>query len=172
MVNPESISNIWQEIMMSNTFNFVLFVLILAWIFKKIDVHAMITSLQQKIIKILDEVKKEKEEAQGKLAQAEKAVENLGEELKVIVEDAQKSAEVISKKIMTEAQKQIESIESNATKVIEAEEKLLISNLTKSTSKASIDAAKSHIEATLGQTPSLHEKYINESIDELDRLNF
>jgi len=172
MVNPAEISKIWQEIMMSNTFNFVLFVLILAWIFKKIDVHSMIVALQQKIIKILDDVKKEKEVAQGKLSQAEKAVENLGDELKGIVEDAEKSAEVISKKILTEAQKQIESIESNATKVIEAEEKLLVSNLTKNTSKASVAAAKTHIEQTLGQTPSLHEKYINESIDELDRLSF
>lgn len=172
MVNPAEISNIWQIIMMSNTFNFVLFVLILAWVFKKINVSAMVTALQQKIIKILDDVKKEKGEAQNKLAQAEKAVENLGEELKVIVDDAQKSAEVISKKILTEAQKQVESIELNATKVIEAEEKMLVANLAKNTSKASVEAAKLHIEKTLEQTPSLHEKYINESIDELDRLSF
>lgn len=172
MANPETISNIWQTILMSNTFNFVLFVLILAWVFKKIDVHAMIVSLQQKIIKILDEAKKEKEEAQNKLAQAEKAVENLGEELKIIVDDAHKSAEVISTKILTEAQKQLESIEQNAQKTIEAEEKMLIGKLTKSTSKASVEAAKSHVQNVLGETPSLHEKYINESIDELDRLSF
>lgn len=167
-----AISNIWKIIVESNIFNFVIFILIFAWIFKKINVKGIIHSLQAKIVKILDEVKREKEEALEKLAQAEKAVENLGEELQIIVDDAQKSAGVISEKILTEAQKQIESIELNATKVIEAEEKLLVSQLTKSTSQASVEVAKSHIEQTLAQTPSLHEKFINESIDELDRLNF
>lgn len=167
-----AISNIWKIIVESNIFNFVIFILIFAWIFKKINVKGIIHSLQAKIVKILDEVKREKEEALDKLAQAEKAVENLGEELKIIVDDAQRSAGVISEKILTEAQKQVESIELNATKVIEAEEKLLVSQLTKSTSQASVEVAKSHIEKTLAETPSLHEKFINESIDELDRLNF
>jgi len=172
MTYLSTISHIWNIIVQSNTFNFIIFVMILAWVAKKIDVAAIISSLQAKIIKILDEAKKERENAKNKLMQSEKAVENLGEELKIIVEDAQKSAEVISEKILTEAQKQIESIELNATKVIEAEEKLLISNLTKNTSKASIEIAKSHIEKTLEETPTLQEKYINESINELDRLNF
>lgn len=167
-----AISNIWKIIVESNIFNFVIFILAFAWIFKKINVKGIIHSLQAKIVKVLDEVKQEKEEALEKLAQAEKAVENLSEELQIIVDDAQKSAGVISEKILTEAQKQIESIELNATKVIEAEEKLLVSQLTKSTSQASVEVAKSHIEQTLAQTPSLHEKFINESIDELDRLNF
>lgn len=167
-----AISNIWKIIVESNIFNFVIFVLIFAWIFKKINVKGIIHSLQAKIVKILDEVKREKEEALEKLTQAEKAVENLGDELKVIVDDAHRSAGVISEKILTEAQKQVESIELNATKVIEAEEKLLVSQLTKNTSQASVEVAKSHIEQTLAETPSLHEKFINESIDELDRLNF
>ena len=99
-------------------------------------------------------------------------MENLDQELKVIVDEAQKSASVIGEKILSEAQKQIESIEANAEKVIVAEEKMLVMNLTKTTSIASVDMAKSKIQNTLEQTPSLHEKYINDSIDELDRLSF
>lgn len=172
MIDLLVVSKIWNIIVESNTFNFIFFVLIIALIFKKIDIKGIINSLQQKIIKILDEVKKNKEDAQNELLQAEKAVENLGEELKVIVNDAEKSAKVIGEKILTEAKKQIESIESNAKKVIDAEEKLLISKLAKNTSQASVEAAKSHIKDVLVRTPTLHEKYINESIDELDRLNF
>lgn len=172
MTDLSTISNIWNTIVTSNTFNFIVFVLILAWVFKKIDVNKIIISLQKKIIKLIEDAKKEKEDALNNLSKAEKAVENLGEELKIIVDDAHKSAGVISSKILSEAQKQLESIEANANKVIEAEEKMLISNLTKSTSTASVDIAKSHITKTLEETPSLHEKYINESIDELDRLSF
>lgn len=162
----------WNTIVESNTFNFVIFVLILAWIFNKINIKGKIASLQQKIIKLIEDAKKEKDEAQNKLKQAEIAVENLPTELNEIIQDATKSATVISQKILTEAEKQLESIELNATKVIEAEEKLLISKLTKNTSMTSVETAKSKIEKTLSETPSLHEKYINESIEELDRLNF
>lgn len=172
MTDLSIISHIWNAIVQSNTFNFIIFVLILAWVANKIDIGAIISSLQAKIIKILNDAKQERDDASSKLLLAEKVVENLGEELKVIVDDAQKSAEVISEKILTEAQKQIESIEQNATKVIKAEEKLLISNLTKNTSIASVEIAKSHIEKTLAEAPTLHDKYINESIDELDRLSF
>lgn len=171
MTDTSSIQNIWNTIVYSNTFNFVVFVLILAWIAKKINVANIIATLQAKIIKLIEDAKKEHAEATNKLSEAEKAVEKLPEELKEIVDDAHKSAEVISQKILSEAQKQIENIESNAQKVIEAEEKMLISNLTKNTSKASVEAAKNHIQNVLVQTPTLHEKYINESIDELDRLN-
>lgn len=171
-MNISTISNIWDIIVKSNLFNFIVFVLILAWVFKKIDVASMIKSLQDKIIKIIDEVKKNHKDAKENLLSAEKSIEHLEEELEVIVKDAQKSADVISDKILTEAKKQLESIEFNAQRIIDAEEKMLISNLAKNTSKASIEHAQSHIKNTLAQTPSLHEKYINESIDELDRLNF
>lgn len=172
MENSNIISHIWNIIVESNTFNFIIFIALFGLIFKKINIKGIIDSLHMKVVKILDDAKKEKEEAENKLLQAEKAIENLSEELGVIVEDAKKSAEVIGNKILTEAQKQIENIEANAVKVIDAEEKLLVSNLTKTTSKASVEMAKSHIEKVLEQTPSLHEKYINESIEELDRLNF
>lgn len=172
MFNPELISEIWNRIVESNTFNFIIFVAILAFIFKKIDVASIITSLQQKIIKIIETAKKERADAEDELRKAEKSVENLGQELKIIMDDAQKSAETIEKKIFIEAQSQIENIEANAKKIIAAEEKLLISNLTKATAKASIEKAKQNITGVLESTPSLHEKYIDQSIDELDRLNF
>lgn len=171
MIDLSTISKLWNMLVESNTFNFIFFALIFVWIFKKIDIKAIIHSLQQKIIKILDEVKKEHEDAKNELLNAEKAVENLGEELKGIVDDAHKSAKVIGEKILSEAKKQIDNIETNAMKVIDAEEKLLISKLTKITSHASVETAEVHIKDVLAQTPTLHEKYINESIDELDRLN-
>lgn len=172
MVNLTMIANIWGRIVESNTFNFVIFVLILAWVFKKINISAVISSLQEKILKIIDEAKKNHEDAKLELKQAESSVANLETELKTLVEDASKSANVIGEKIINEAKKQVQNIENTAEKIITAEEKMLISKLTKTTSQESIAAAKSHIQQVLEQTPTLHEKYINESIDELDRLNF
>lgn len=171
-MNIEIISRIWNIIVESNTFNFIIFLSLFALLFKKINLKGIINSLPEKTVKILDDVEKEKEIALNLLKSAESEIANLDNELKEIVVDAEKSAEVIGHKIMSEAQKQLENIESNAIKVIEAEEKLLVSQLSKKVSQESIKTAKSHIQQTLVQTPSLHEKFINESIDELDRLNF
>lgn len=163
-----TISSIWNVFVTSNLFNFVIFIACFAWIFRKIDIKGIITGTQQKILRIIENAKKEKEEANQQLKDAENAVANLGTELQTILQEAEKSAQVIGDKVMEEAKKQLETIESNATKVIEAEEKIVASKLSKNTSLASIQVAKSHIENVLEQTPSLHEKYINESIDELD----
>ena len=57
-------------------------------------------------------------------------------------------------------------------KVIDAEEKFIIANLTKEASKVSVEQARKKIQWELLKDVSLHEKYINQSIDELDRLNF
>lgn len=166
------LSNIWNAIVESNTFNFIIFISLIALIFKKINVRGIIDAIHAKILKVIEEVNQEKEEALLKLSNAEKSVENLAQELDTIVNDAQKSAEVIGNKILEEAKKQVENIESNALKVIDAEEKILISELTKSTSAASVMLAKQNIQKTLNEAPNLHEKYINESIDELDKLTF
>jgi F0F1-type ATP synthase membrane subunit b/b' len=172
MTDLSVIPKIWSTIVESNIFNFVIFIWLFALIFKKIKLKEIIHSLQKKIVEILNNAKKTGEEAQNELLNAQKSVENLESELEIIFEDAKKSAEVIGDKILSEAQKQIENIEANAVKVINAEEKLITSNLTKSTSKISVEMAKTHIKNTLQQTPSLYEKYINESIDDLDRLSF
>lgn len=172
MIDMATISRIWGTIVESNTFNFIIFVAIIVLVLKKAKIGDAISALQQKIVKIIEDAKRNRDDAHSELLQAEKAVENLGTELKEIVSDAENSAKVLGEKILNEAKKQVEDIENNAKKVIEAEEKLLVSNLSKQTSKQSIEAAKSHITNVLTETPTLHEKYINESIDELDRLNF
>ncbi len=105
MTDLSNILHIWDVIVKSNTFNFIIFVLIIAWVFKKIDVKGMISSLQIKILEMIEAAKKTKEEAKDQLLNAEKAVENLGQELKIIIDDATRSAEIVSEKILSEAEK-------------------------------------------------------------------
>lgn len=162
----------WNLIVESNLFNFIIFIILFALIFKKFDIKGLLESARQKVINFIELSKQEKEEALSKLTKAQSSIANLENELKVIIDDAGKSAEIIKEKILTEAQKQLESIESSAEKFILAEEKQLVAKLAKTTSKASVEVAKAHISNVLNETPTLHEKYINESIDELDRLNF
>lgn len=171
MINLQ-LQQIWNIIVESNTFNFIIFAAIIFWIFRKINVKGIIDSLHLKIVEMIESAKKNKEEAHQKLKEVEKSVENLPSELDLMIKEAKTSAHSIGEKILDDAKKQVEGISSNAKKIIDAEEKRVTAILTKMASKASVEQAKTHITNLLVKTPELHEKYINESIEELDRLNF
>jgi F0F1-type ATP synthase membrane subunit b/b' len=166
-------SHIWNSIVVQdNVFNFVIFVALFVWLFQKIHIGSLIASIQQRIVALLDETKKNKEASVLELKKANCAIANISAEMDEIIEEAQKSAKVISLKITDEAKQQVLSIAHNSKKIIEAEEKKLISKLTKNASTASVKVAEKQIEKALIENPALHEKYINESIEELDRLKF
>ena len=167
----ENFANIWNLIVHSNTFNFLIFVSILAYICKKIDVSAMIAGLQKKIKKMIEDSKEAKAKAESNLSDAEEKVKNVKEEVETILKDADTTATKLSEKIAEDTQKQIENIKQNAEKVVEAEEKVLYTKLVKKTSIASLKTAETYIKNTLQNNETLHDKYINESIDELDGLN-
>ena len=167
----ENITNLWNIIVHSNTFNFVIFVLILAYLCKKIDVSAVIANIQEKIKQMIEDSNKAKEDAQTNLTQAEDKVKHVKEEVDSILNDADSTASKLSEKISEDTQKQVESIKKNTEKVIEAEEKVIYTALMKKTSLASLKTAEQHIKNILIDNEALHDKYINESIDELDGLN-
>ena len=167
----ENIAHLWNLIIHSNTFNFVIFVLILAYICKKIDVSAVIAGLQEKIKQMIEDSDKAKENANKNLSEAEDKVKNVKEEVDVILQDANSTAGKLSEKIYDDTQKQVESIKKNSEKVIEAEEKVIYTSLMQKASIASLKTAEKHIKNVLVDNEALHDKFINESIDELDGLN-
>jgi len=167
----ENIAHLWDIIIHSNTFNFVIFILILAYLCKKIDVSAIIDKIQEKIKQMIEDSNTAKENAKNNLYQAEDKVKNVSKEVDTILNDARTTAEKLSEKISEDAQKQVESIKNNAKKIIEAEEKVLYTSLMQKTASASLQTAEKHIRDVLNNNEALHDKYINESIDELDGLN-
>ena len=156
----ENLAQFWNVIVESNTLNFVVFVLILAYLCKKIDVN-----------KIIEASKEAKEVAIKDLAKAEDSVKNVATEVETILADAKVTASKMREKIAEDAKLQAESIKKNAKKIIDAEEKIIYNLLMKKASKASLEVAKSHIKDTLRNNEALQDKYINESIDKLDGLN-
>ena len=168
----DNLIEIWNYAVEENLINFLIFLAIILWVFKKADITRMLSGVQDKIAKLINDAKKAKADAQENLELAQQAVENLPAEIDQIEKDAQTSAERISKKVLDEANMQVESIKNNADKVIAAEEKLITAQLTKSISKLSAQNARSKVKQELSNNAALHEKYINQSIDELDRLNF
>lgn len=162
--------DIWDLIVKSNTFNFVLLVAIFCFIFKKIDISKILDKLQTDIVNTIENVKNNKNLAGIKLSKAKDSIKNLDKDIELQMEQANITAKSITDNIFQAAEKNIELINKNIDKVIATEEKTISSSLTEKTAEAAILIAENHIVTTLRNRPELHNKYIEESIQELDRI--
>ena len=164
------LANFWNIIVKSNTFNFAVLLLIFAILFKKLNVSALVEKIKQDIINTINNAKAERENAKNKLYDAQKSIEHIEEEIKQRLDEASLRGEGIAKQIAANADEQVKLIEKNIARVINAEEKTLSAKITEKTLKASIELAKQHIKNTLVNNPELHNKFIDESIDNIDRV--
>ena len=91
----ESFLNFWNYFVESNTFNFVFFIIIFAFIFRKIDMKSIIANLQKNIVDTINKSKEEKEKADSELKKAKKTEKSIPEELEKILSDAQTNADML-----------------------------------------------------------------------------
>lgn len=162
--------HIWDTIVKSNTFNFIVMLLLLGWIVKKINLTNTLNKFKSDIIKSIENSKQEKENGISALKDAEKSVENIETEITERLEIAKKQAENIEKDILNLADNKIKQIENSIFKVIENEEKRISTKLIYNTTQDAVKLAKEKISKLLEENPILHEKFINESLEELDRI--
>lgn len=163
---------IWNIIVQSNTFNFVIFVILLAMIIKAAKVGLLIEKMQEKVRQFVEESDKAKENSVQELKKAEKDFETVGKEVKTIMDDADLHSIRLSRKILADAKVQSDGIIFNADKINDANGKKIISNLSVATALASVELAKKHIVNTLSKKPQYHAKFIEDSINELDGFKF
>lgn len=162
--------HIWDTIVKSNTFNFIVMLLLLGWIVKKINLANTLNKFKSDIIKSIENSKQEKENGISVLKEAEKSVENIETEIAERLEVANKQAENIEKDILNLADNKIKQIEKSISKVIENEEKQISTKLIYNTTQNAVKLAKEKMSKLLEENPKLHEKFINESLKELDRI--
>lgn len=167
----DEIIKIWDIIVKSNTFNFAILLLIFAIIASKLNIGEKLEKLKQEIEKSIETAQLKKEEAAKILSQARFEVENLDEEVSKRITKANENAQTISAEILKEAGEKAKKFENGISRRIEAEEKTVSATLSKQTATAAIELAKLHIKKTLENNRELHKKFINESIEELDRIN-
>ena len=162
--------NVWNVILESNTFNFLVLAIIIIYLMKKLRAGAALENLKNAIIKRIDDSKAEKEKALSELKNAEKAVENLDTEIKERYNLAEQNADGVIQQTVMNAENQVSHILQNAENAIENEEKQISAQILKSTAEKALSTAKDIIAARLKDHPELHEKYINEAIEDIDRV--
>lgn len=166
----ENLVQIWDTIVKSNTFNFIVMLAILAWVVNKFNLKASLDNLKEKVIRALETSKTEKEKGILALENAKKSTENLETEITENLSQAENQAKNIMNEVLTTAENKVKQIQSNIEKVITSEEKQISARLMSKTAQKSAEKAKSKIVSLLQEHPELHEKFINESLEELDRI--
>lgn len=161
----------WNVIVQSNTFNFLIFIGLFALLFKKINFGAMMDSLQAKVMVLIEDAKRAKDDSISELKKTQEVSSKVPMEVKNILDNAEVTADRLGKRILEDAEKQVNSIYKNTDGVVESEGQKIISTLSKKTALASLELAKAHIVKTLQVKPQYHAKFIEDSINELDGFN-
>lgn len=165
-----TIINIWNTIIQSNTFNFIVMLFIFGWIMKKANMSNILDKYKNKTVNTIEEAKLEKSNADIEFSNAANSVENLDTEISQTLKNAAKRAREAADEILKQTTEQTLKISQNIQKTIDNEEKKISASLTEITAKASAKIAEEHIKLLLKDNPKLHEKYINQSIQELGQI--
>ena len=166
----EQLIEIWAKICESNLFNFIVMILLLAWMVKKFDLGSKIEAGRKKIEQNISESEKAKEESLTKLYKAQEDATKVDEEMFKIFKAAGENAKVMGEKLIAEANSQKDVIKENSKKTIDANIKSVKNDILKETAEEAMKLAEEHIKSELERDPNLHQKYIYESIDAIDGI--
>jgi F0F1-type ATP synthase membrane subunit b/b' len=167
----ENFNIVLDYIARTNLFNFVIFLSIIIFLVKKVQVGTKLEVMQASINEQIDTSKIVKEESATKLHGIKKSLKNIEKEITSIIDTSETNAKLVGEKILQDAEKTALVIKENTEKAIENSQILLKNELLKKASLASIEVAKNHIIQELISNNELHDKLINESIEALEGVN-
>ena len=162
--------NIWNLIVDSNTFNFIVLVLIIYFLIRKMNLVSILETLRTNIANKIELSKTERKKADMQLKEAKNSVANLNNEINQLEETNKKNVEDAVKQTAENADIQAANILNNAKNVIENEEKKISSKLLQAAEDEAVKIAKDKITAKLNANPKLHNKYIDEAIEDIDKV--
>ena len=163
----ETFIKIWNTILTSNLFNFVLMIVLLGWLIEKFDIAGSIEKGRKSIEDKILNSKKEHEIALNELYKTQEKEVEVDKEILDIIDNSAKNAVLVGEQIIKDAQIQSENYVKTTQKAIKTNLEKLRLDLTNDTAQKAIDKARNHIEKMLKEDRKLHIKYINESIDQL-----
>lgn len=162
------LGSVLDYISRTNLFNFVIFLSILIFLFKKIDVVGMLENMKNAVIENIEASKTSKSESETHLKEIQEKVSHIEEEIDGIIKKSEQNAKLVGEKIIQDANHTVESIKDNSKKLVENKSALLKNDILKRASEASIEVARNHIVNELNNNYDLHQKLIDESLEALN----
>ena len=162
------LGSVLDYISKTNLFNFIIFLSILIFLFKKIDVVGMLENMKNAVIENIEASKTSKSESETHLKEIEEKVSHIEEEIDGIIKKSEQNAKLVGEKIIEDANRTVESIKDNSKKLVENKSALLKNDILKRASEASIEVARNHIVSELNNNYDLHQRLIDESLEALN----
>ena len=162
------LGSVLDYISRTNLFNFVIFLSILIFLFKKIDVVGMLDNMKNAVIENIEASKTSKSESETHLKEIQEKVSHIEEEIDGIIKKSEQNAKLVGEKIIQDANHTVESIKDNSKKLVENKSALLKNDILRRASEASIEVARNHIVNELNNNYDLHQKLIDESLEALN----
>lgn len=161
----------WNLILESNLINFIVVFVIMAYIIKKINVGDKIENVRKTIKSYVDESSNEKAAAEKELSQIQAKIEHLQDDIKDIETTAQNNIKGFENKIQEEIYEKKKDIDKNAERILNLETKNFKDKLSSVLSEASINLVRKNAIEQLKNNRELHNKYINEALEGIDKIN-
>ena len=165
------LSKIFNIILETNTLNFLVFAGLIWFICKKINLAGLIAELQKNTETEVNNSTKVKEDSQTALSKAEEKMKNVGNDVNEIIKKSESTAKTIAENIVKSSKGQTDIIENNAQKALANDIFKTKRSLNEFAVKESIKMTKAEIKKRLLENKSLHQKYIDEAINELEEMN-
>lgn len=162
------LGSVLDYISKTNLFNFIIFLSILIFLFKKIDVVGMLENMKNAVIENIEASKTSKSESETHLKEIQEKVSHIEEEIDGIIKKSEQNAKLVGEKIIEDANHTVESIKDNSKKLVENKSALLKNDVLRRASEASIEVARNHIVNELNNNYDLHQKLIDESLEALN----
>ena len=162
------LGSVLDYISKTNLFNFIIFLSILIFLFKKIDVVGMLENMKNAVIENIEASKTSKSESETHLKEIQEKVSHIEEEIDGIIKKSEQNAKLVGEKIIEDANHTVESIKDNSKKLVENKSALLKNDILRRASEASIEVARNHIVNELNNNYDLHQRLIDESLEALN----
>lgn len=162
--------NILKELATSNTINFAIMAILLGVIIKKLHLSTAFEKSIEAIKNQISNSETEKANSSKILGKNKDLIEKLPNELEEMEKTSQSKLTAFEEKIEDNTRKTIENLVLSTDRIKSIEEKKVSNLLTQSTSKEALELAKNRICELLEKNPEMHNDFIQQSIDELDKV--
>lgn len=164
----EGFNSILDYIGRTNLFNFAIFLAIIIYVCKKINLNGILEGAKNKVKENIETSENTKAESESHLKDIEQTLAHIEDEIDSIIKKSENNAKLVGEKILEDAQKTISGIKENSQKAVENRSALLKNDILKRASGASIEVAKNHIINELNNNYELHNRLIDESIEAIN----
>lgn len=163
-------SDIFHLLIQTNTLNFLIVLCLIIFLVIKLNLKDKMDNLSNEIKEYVEASSTEKEQSDKNLEIIKKKVDKLPLVIEKIQKSTENSVKNLGEKIKNEIAEQKQDIENNAERIFHLETKKFKEKLTALLSEKSVEIARENALNQLNQNIELHNKYIDNAIDELDRI--